>query len=69
MKNRKLSPFLDVKESAYLFEKVLCTSLQYPFETIQTHSTNGYSEQLYKLKDCLQKKEAHVLSPGDGGRQ
>ena len=41
MKNRKCSPFLDVKESAYLFEKVLRTSLQYPLETMQTHYTSG----------------------------
>ena len=38
---QKNSPFLDVKESAYLFEKVLRTSLQYPIETMRTHCTSG----------------------------
>ena len=48
MKNREFSPVLDVKYSAYFFEKVLQLSLQYSLETKGTHSTSCYCEQLYK---------------------
>ena len=55
MKNREFSPVLDVKYSAYLFEKVLQLSLQYSLETKGTHSTSCYSEQLYKRPQRTQR--------------
>ena len=56
MKNRDFSPVLDVKYSAYLFEKVLQLSLQYSLETKRPHSKSGYSERLYKLTPGLNRK-------------
>ena len=47
MKNRVFSPVLDVKYTAYLFEKVLQLSLQYSLKTKRTHSRSHYSEWLY----------------------
>ena len=49
MKNREFYSILDVKYTAYLFEKILRRSLQYSLETKRTHSTSCYSERLYKL--------------------
>ena len=49
MKNREFYSILDVKYTAYLFEKILRRSLQYSLETKRTHSTSFYSERLYKL--------------------
>ena len=60
MKNWELSPVLDVKYSAYLFEKVLQLSLQYSLETKGTHSTCCYSEQLYKRP---QRPKGHFQRP------
>ena len=56
MKNREFSPVLDVKYSAYLFEKVLQLSLQYSLETKRTHSTCCDSGQLYKTYNWLRQK-------------
>ena len=56
MKNREFSPVLDVKYSAYLFEKVLQLSLQYSLETKRIHSKSRYSEWLYKLTPGLNRK-------------
>ena len=57
MKNIEISSVLDVKYSAYLFEKVFILSLHNSLDTKQTHSTSCCnSERLYKLTPGFNRK-------------
>ena len=60
MKNREFSPVLDVKYSAYLFEKVLqrYNTLLKPKElTLQAAIANSCTKDLKDLKDLRELKD------------